>query len=93
MRDSQQPGEGDLLLWGPGAQTERDILRGRGRGEHQDQPQGPPRRPARHLGVWAPGTVSGEHFTLVPSDNQELIKFLLGMNVRDTKLDCCCAPV
>ena len=58
LRDSEQPGQGDLLLRGPGAETERDLLREPGRGQRQDQPQGPPGRPARHLGIRAPGTVS-----------------------------------
>lgn len=58
LRDSEQPGQGDLLLRGPGAETERDLLREPGRGQRQDQPQGPPGRPARHLGVRAPRTVS-----------------------------------
>ena len=70
LRDSEQQGQGDLLLRGPGAQTERDLLRGRGRGQRQDQPQGPPGRPAGHLGVWASGTVSGNITTADPTINQ-----------------------
>ena len=59
LRDSEQQGQGDLLLRGLGAETERDLLRGPGRRQRQDQPQGPSGRPAWHLGVWAARTVSG----------------------------------
>ena len=72
LRDGEQPGQGDLLLRGLGAETERDLLREPGRGQRQDQPQGPPGRPARHLGVRAPRTVSDTKLTTNsdPTTNQ-----------------------